>query len=471
MSGDSLSVSLSRSTKQQVALVGVAVSAIGALSLYAARQASKAAKGRKAVPQRSTAESKPQFNNKQFYAQLSYLLRIVLPSWKSREAALLALHTLSLVARTFLSLYVAHLDGALVRALVARRLGLFVQLMAQWMLIALPSSLCNALIKYLESMLATAFRSRLTAYATEHYMRREVYYRVLNLDDRVRNADQRLTDDLSAFCTNLAHVHSQLSKPILDVVMSTLNLMALGAKQNLRAGAGSASGLVAAGVIYVSATLLRMARPPLGALVAEQAALEGELRHVHARLIANAEQVGFYRGHKVESRQLMSAYDELRDHQERTEWLRVPYGTLESFLMKYVWSAAGLTMLAVRRPLIESGCQRCLTVFLGPRVPLRAQGRRGGADGRRRRRRHVAANRQLRDGPQAARHGVGRDRAHHAGDQGPRAAGRPHCARLRGARSVRRRRRWQVREALCRSRRGQRGRHRCGRCHVHRGRR
>jgi ABC-type uncharacterized transport system fused permease/ATPase subunit len=442
---DSLSVSLSRSTKQHVALVGVAVSAIGALSLYAARQASTAAKGRKAAAAaaavaapRSAAERKTAFNNKRFYAQLSYLLRIVLPSWKSREAALLALHTLSLVARTFLSLYVAHLDGALVRALVARRLALFVQLMAQWMLIALPSSLCNALIKYLESTLATAFRSRLTAHATEHYMRREVYYRVLNLDDRVRNADQRLTDDLSAFCTNLAHVHSQLSKPILDVVMSTLNLMALGAKQNLRAGAGSASGLVAAGVIYVSATLLRMARPPLGALVAEQAALEGELRHVHARLIANAEQVGFYRGHKVESRHLMSAYDELREHMDRTEWLRVPYGTLESFLMKYVWSAAGLTMLAVSRLPIRSGCGKRLTeVFCpGSRVPLRAQGRRGGADGRRRRRRDVAANGQLRDGPQAARDGVGRDRAHHAGDQGPRAAGRPHGARLRGARSV-----------------------------------
>jgi hypothetical protein len=90
-------------------------------------------------------------------------LAIVLPSWRSREALLLGAHTTSLVVRTFLSLYVAHLDGALVRALVARKLGLFVQLMVQWMLIALPSSLCNATIKYLESYTRSSTHTHIRA--------------------------------------------------------------------------------------------------------------------------------------------------------------------------------------------------------------------------------------------------------------------------------------------------------------------
>jgi ATP-binding cassette subfamily D (ALD) long-chain fatty acid import protein len=47
----------------------------------------------------------------QFQANLRRLLRIVIPSLKSREAAMLALHTAFLVARTALSLYVADLDG------------------------------------------------------------------------------------------------------------------------------------------------------------------------------------------------------------------------------------------------------------------------------------------------------------------------------------------------------------------------
>lgn len=46
-----------------------------------------------------------------FHQNLKRLLRIVIPGIRSREAAMLALHTFFLVARTGLSLYVADLDG------------------------------------------------------------------------------------------------------------------------------------------------------------------------------------------------------------------------------------------------------------------------------------------------------------------------------------------------------------------------
>jgi ATP-binding cassette subfamily D (ALD) long-chain fatty acid import protein len=46
-----------------------------------------------------------------FYARLKRLMRIVIPSVRSREAAMLALHSAFLLARTALSLYVADLDG------------------------------------------------------------------------------------------------------------------------------------------------------------------------------------------------------------------------------------------------------------------------------------------------------------------------------------------------------------------------
>lgn len=49
-----------------------------------------------------------------FFARLKRLLRIVIPSWKSREASLLLIHTCFLIARTILSLYVAALDGSIV---------------------------------------------------------------------------------------------------------------------------------------------------------------------------------------------------------------------------------------------------------------------------------------------------------------------------------------------------------------------
>lgn len=46
-----------------------------------------------------------------FHIRLKRLIRIVIPSLKSKEAAMLALHSAFLVGRTGLSLYVADLDG------------------------------------------------------------------------------------------------------------------------------------------------------------------------------------------------------------------------------------------------------------------------------------------------------------------------------------------------------------------------
>lgn len=57
------------------------------------------------------AKTKASVNDPLFHARLSGLLRIVIPSLRSREAAMLAVHSALLLAWTGLSLYVAELDG------------------------------------------------------------------------------------------------------------------------------------------------------------------------------------------------------------------------------------------------------------------------------------------------------------------------------------------------------------------------
>ena len=58
-------------------------------------------------------------------------------------------------------------------------------------------------------------------------MDQDTYYRVENLDSRLSNADQSLTEDVSRFCNTLAHLHSQVSKPLLDVVLMSAKLISL----------------------------------------------------------------------------------------------------------------------------------------------------------------------------------------------------------------------------------------------------
>src|SRR5262249_44353355 len=121
----------------------------------------------------------------------------------------------------------AELDGAIVKSIVDRKLKLFVWLMFKWMAIAVPATYINSMIQYLESKLSIAFRTRLVKYVYEMYMKDETYYKIGNLDSRLSNPDQCLTEDVAHFCTDLAHLYSHLSKPMLDVVLMTTQLILL----------------------------------------------------------------------------------------------------------------------------------------------------------------------------------------------------------------------------------------------------
>lgn len=55
------------------------------------------------------------------------LLKIVIPTWKCEEVMDLFLLTGFLVLRTFLSIYIAGVNGKIVKAIIERDLGLFVQ--------------------------------------------------------------------------------------------------------------------------------------------------------------------------------------------------------------------------------------------------------------------------------------------------------------------------------------------------------
>jgi ATP-binding cassette subfamily D (ALD) protein 2 len=284
--------------------------------------------------------------NKEFYKQLKELLVIVLPGVKSKEFLLLVLHTASLAVRTFLSIYVAKLDGALVKTLVDRNPKGFAYYLAFWLGVALPATYINSMIRFLESKLSIAFRTRLVNYAYDLYMKNQVYYSVSNLDSRLSNADQCLTEDVSRFCSFLAHLHSQISKPLLDILLITVQLYF---SVRERAGGSSTIGpaLLTIVVIYSTAQFLKLIQPPFGKLAATQAQLEGDLRFVHSRLITNAEEISFYRGHTIEQGVLQRAYLALVKHMNVIFWKRVPYNMFEGFFMKYVWSATGLLIIAI----------------------------------------------------------------------------------------------------------------------------
>lgn len=287
--------------------------------------------------------------NKEFFIQLKRLIKIIIPGPWSKSAALLYLHTLTLIARTFLSIYVAQLEGRVVKYIVRKDVFRFALMMTKWISIAIPATFVNSMIRFLESHLALTFRSRLVRYSYDLYFKNQCYYRVSNLDGRLENADHCLTEDIMAFTSSIAHLYSHITKPLLDTLLITLSLASLARS---RGGASLPGPVLGTLVIMLTGRILRKVSPKFGSLVAEEAHRKGYLRAIHSRIITNAEEIAFYGGHKVELNILQGAYHSLVKQMGVIFNKRLWYIMLEQFLMKYVWSGAGMVMVSI--PLLTS---------------------------------------------------------------------------------------------------------------------
>ncbi|KAF9952703.1 hypothetical protein BGZ72_005991 [Mortierella alpina] len=277
--------------------------------------------------------------NKEFFRQIEAIFKILIPKLHCKETFILILHTTFLVLRTYLSVVVARLDGAIVKNLIAGNGKGFIRGLGYWFAIALPATYTNSMIRYLQSKLSIAFRTRLTRYVHDLYLNDQItYYRALNLDDRIEGVDQYITTDVAKFCDSLAGLYSNLGKPILDTIIFNYQLMR-------SIGVSGMGGLFVSYVI--TAFLLRMVTPAFGKLAAVEAKLEGDFRSAHTRLITNAEEVAFYNGAELEHSILTRTYKRLIRHINSIYKIRIAYNMFEDFIIKYCWSAVGLTLCAL----------------------------------------------------------------------------------------------------------------------------
>jgi ATP-binding cassette subfamily D (ALD) long-chain fatty acid import protein len=284
--------------------------------------------------------------NLAFLHQFLSLFNIMVPRWTSKEAGLLLSHSMFLMLRTYLSLVVARLDGEIVRDLVGGNGKAFLWGIVKWCGIGSLASYTNAMIKFLQSKVSIAFRTRLTRYIHDLYLNDQLnYYKLLNMDGGVgANPDQFITQDLTLFCAAAASLYSSLGKPFVDLCVFNYQLY-----RSL--GPLAFSGLLIN--YFGTATLLRKLSPPFGKLKAVEGRREGDFRALHARLIANAEEVAFYGGDAMERTFLDKGFRDLRHWMEGIYSLKIRYNMLEDFVLKYSWSAFGylVTSLPVFLPL------------------------------------------------------------------------------------------------------------------------
>ncbi|KAL2210551.1 lipid transporter [Sarocladium strictum] len=285
------------------------------------------------------AQTKPGLNLA-FLHQFLSLMSIMIPRWSSKEAGLLLSHGVFLMLRTYLSLVVARLDGEIVRDLVAGNGKAFSWGLVKWCGLGGFASYTNAMIKFLESKVSIAFRTRLTRYIHDLYLNdNHNYYKLPNLDGGVgHGADQYITQDLTLFCASAASLYSSLGKPFVDLCVFNFQLY-----RSL--GPLALSGLLSN--YFLTASILRRLSPPFGKLKAVEGRKEGDFRSLHARLIANAEEVAFYGGAEMEKTFLNKEFKSLKSWMEGIYMLKIRYNILEDFILKYSWSAYGYLLASL----------------------------------------------------------------------------------------------------------------------------
>ncbi|WFD03284.1 ATP-binding cassette long-chain fatty acid transporter pxa1 [Malassezia obtusa] len=277
--------------------------------------------------------------DREFFRQLRALLRIMIPGPRTKEVLIFSMHTFFLVMRTYLSVLVARLDGAIVKTLISGDGPGFLRGLFLWFALAVPATYTNAMIRYLQSKLSIGFRTRLTRYVNDLYLSsNRNYYKVLNLDNRLEAVSQYITSDITQFCDVISELYSNISKPLLDIVIF---LAQIGFSLGFRGMLGVSASY------YLASFALRAVSPPFGKLSAVQAKLEGQFRNAHSRLIINAEEIAFYNGASTEETILQRMRRELVDHIKSIMRLRIGYTFTEDFVLKYTWSAIGYMVMAI----------------------------------------------------------------------------------------------------------------------------
>jgi ATP-binding cassette subfamily D (ALD) protein 3 len=165
--------------------------------------------------------------DKEFRSRIVELMKVVVPSWHCDEAKILVILTVLLVSRTYLSIWLAKVNGRVVKTIVGRDFNMFLKRIAELLVFAVPASSINSGLDFFNKKLGLMFRKRLSKHFFESYLKNMHYYKICNLDSRIANPDQRLTADTEKWGQSLANLYLNITKPVLDVFLFSRNLASL----------------------------------------------------------------------------------------------------------------------------------------------------------------------------------------------------------------------------------------------------
>merc|ERR1719414_2105863 len=204
-------------------------------------------------------------------------------------------------------------------------------------------ALVNNVLKLGLNEVKLRFRARLSEHLYKKYMQGFTFYKMSNMDNRIANPDQLLTQDVEKFCNSVSDLYTNLSKPILDVALYVYKLTGT---------IGFQGPALMLGYLALSGIFLTHMRRPLARMTMLEQQHEGEFRFINSRVITNSEEIAFYQGNKREHVTLMQVFHRLVDHLRDVITFKFSMGMVDNIVAKYLATIVGF--FVVSRPFLAT---------------------------------------------------------------------------------------------------------------------
>uniref|UniRef100_A0A8C5CYQ7 ATP binding cassette subfamily D member 3 n=1 Tax=Gadus morhua TaxID=8049 RepID=A0A8C5CYQ7_GADMO len=216
--------------------------------------------------------------DKLFFLRIYRILRIMTPRFLCMETGYMVLIAVMLVTRTYCDVWMIQNGTMIESAIIGRSAKDFKTYLMGFLKFIPAIALVNNLLKLGINELKLRFRERLTQYLYDQYLQGYTYYKMGNLDNRISNPDQLLTQDVEKFCNSVVDLYSNLSKPLLDIGLYIFKLTS---------AIGAQGPTIMMAYLIISGLFLTRLRRPIAKMTVTEQRYEGEYRYVNSRLITN----------------------------------------------------------------------------------------------------------------------------------------------------------------------------------------
>uniref|UniRef100_A0A8C5I1G3 ABC transporter domain-containing protein n=1 Tax=Gouania willdenowi TaxID=441366 RepID=A0A8C5I1G3_GOUWI len=267
-----------------------------------------------------------------FFNRILRILRIMVPRFFCLETGYLLLIATMLVARTYCDVWMIQNGTMIESAIIGRSTKDFKISLLNFIKFMPLIALVNNFLKLGLNELKLRFRERLTKNLYDQYLQGYTYYKMGNLDNRIANADQLLTQDVEKFCNSVVDLYSNLSKPLLDIGLYIFKLTS---------AIGAQGPAIMMAYLLISGLFLTRLRRPIGRMTVTEQRYEGEYRYVNSRLITNRYTL-----------KLTFVFLQV-DHLHNFIFFRFSMGFVDSIILYVAYIATVVGYLVVSRPFLN----------------------------------------------------------------------------------------------------------------------